>query len=27
VVAEPRVLHEGLGETWRKLHEAWPRRD
>jgi ATP adenylyltransferase len=23
-VAEARVLPEALGETWRKLHDAWP---
>lgn len=24
-VAEARVLPEPLGESWRKLHDAWPR--
>jgi hypothetical protein len=23
-VAEARVLPEALGETWRKLRDAWP---
>jgi ATP adenylyltransferase len=26
-VAEVRVLPEALGDTWRKLRDAWPRRD
>jgi ATP adenylyltransferase len=26
-VAEVRVLPEALGDTWRKLRDAWPQRD